>query len=127
MSVGTMPEIIHEADSMPMSRSMQMAIVLSRTFSVMLSSIVLHFMWHTPMPRAIQTPLAVSSTICEGPPNESLPKTTRVHESKAMRVLKGLELSPADGLRGSSDDWISSLRVCIFIDRLESPGYSGIS
>ena len=96
-----MPEIIHEAESMPMSRSMQMAIVLSRTFSVMLSSIVLHFMWHTPMPRAMQTPLAVSKTICEGPPNESLPKTTSVHESSAMRVMNGMALSHAEGFMGA--------------------------
>ena len=78
-----------------------MAIVLSRTFSVMLSSIVLHFMWHTPMPRAMQTPLAVSRTICEGPPNESLPKTKSVHESSAMRVMKGMALSHAEGLMGA--------------------------
>jgi hypothetical protein len=104
-----MPEIIHEAESMPMSRSMQMAKELSCIFSVMLFSMVLHFTWHTPMPSAMHMPLAVSRTICEGPPKESLPKTTSVHESKAMRVMKGIELSHADGLRGSRVDWISSI------------------
>jgi hypothetical protein len=123
MSVGTIPEIIHEAESMPMSSRMQMAMELSRIFSEMLFSIVLHLIWHTPMPRAMHTPLEVSRTICDGPPSESLPKTTRVHESKAMRVMKGIELSHADGLRGSSDDWISSIRVCVYIE----PGFYRIS
>ena len=108
-----MPEIIHEAESMPMSRSMQMAMALSCNFSEMLFSMVLHYTWHTPIPREMHTPLEVSSTICEGPPNESLPKTTSVHESSAMRVMKGIELSHADGLRGSRVDWISSIRFFI--------------
>ena len=96
-----MPEIIHEAESIPMSRRMQMAMALSCNFSEMLFSMVLHFTWHTPMPRAMHTPLAVSRTICDGPPNESLPKTKSVHESSAMRVTKGMALSHAEGLMGA--------------------------
>ena len=118
MSVGTMPEIIHDAESMPMSRRMQMATEVSLIFSEILSSMVLQGTWQTPMPRTMHTAVEVSRTICEGPPSESLPKMNSVHESRAMRVMNGIELSHADGLRGSRMDWVSCidsyfLKACI--------------
>jgi hypothetical protein len=111
MRVGTMPDTIHDAESMPMSRSMQMATDVSRIFSEILSSMVLHRTLQNFIPRIMHTAVDVSNTICEGPPSESLPNTKRVAESRSISVMKGIALSHAEGLRGSRDDWISSIRV----------------
>ena len=94
-----------------------MATDVSRIFSEILSSMALHRTLQNFIPRMMHTAVEVSNTICEGPPRESLPKTKRVAESNIISVMKGIALSHAEGLRGSRDDRISSIRVfCDFWD-----------
>lgn len=80
-----------------MTSSMYIDTVVSRTLDSIFCSIVLHFTLHTPMPRETQTAVEHSSAICDGPANESLPKTEIVTLSSTIRVIRGIALSHADG------------------------------
>lgn len=96
-----MPLIIHDPESMPMTSSMYSDTVVLRMLFSMLVSIDFHFTLQQPIPNDMQTAVADSRAICDGPSRALLPKVLMVTASSAMSVSNGIALSHADGVFNS--------------------------